>query len=470
MLLGTGTAMLLAVLSKANGLLIPILILVLETTLPLEAGDAARRFRCLSVALFGPLAALIGGYLIWSALRSIGDGPIPIRGWTIAQRLMTEPTVLLDYVAQLWLLKPIDSSLLHDDYVVATGLLSPWYTAPAILLCIMMPLVAWVHRKRFPVVALAVLFFIAGQLMESSSLALELYFDHRNYIPAMLMFWPVGVVLARWPTRGAANAIAAASVLTLAGLTYVSATIWGQPLDQAISWAGTHPRSARAQAYAADMLATSGNLPEALGTIDLAKIRFMDEPQIAFNLLDIHCATGRLTSDDVAFAATSLRTARREPGPLLTRWFEKTIPAVQAGRCPGLKRSDLTSLLDAAIANPRIAAIPGRRQDVHHLRGALALAYGGSEEAARSFAQALLDSPTPQAALNQAAALGRAGYPSLGARHLEYFEGLPTARPFRWTDGMPWVHQIILEHQAYWPTEIDHLRASLKTAPGKTGR
>lgn len=467
---GTGACAVLAALAKANGLLVPVLILVLASVLPKPDSDPSQRFYRLTLLIFGPMAALITGYVLWSAFTGLGRGPIPIRGWSVAQRLLTEPTIILDYVAQLWLLKPIESSLLHDGYKVATGLFSPWYTAGAIATCIAAMLLAWLGRRRMPLIAAATLFFAAGHLLESTSLALELYFDHRNYIPAMLMFWPLSAALMRWRARVAAGIVATAFFLTLNGLTYGTASLWGNPLKQAIIWAVTHPESARAQAYAADMLASRGFSREAAQMIDRARARFTDEPQIAFNLVDIHCATDQLTYSDIRYTAQALRTAKREPGPLLSTWFDKAIARTHLGQCPRLQVADLKALLDAASENPRINAIRGRRQDILHLRGVIALADGQSNAAAAWFDQALAEDPTPQAALGQAAELGRAGHSSLGLRHLEYFSTLPHTKQARWEDGMPWVHAAVLAHQGYWEGELSHLRASLAASIEESGR
>ena len=67
---------------------------------------------------------------------------------------------------------------------------------PALLVLLALLVGAWSIRRRHPAMALAVLFYFGAHLLESSSIALELYFEHRNYIPAMLMFWPLGLWLS----------------------------------------------------------------------------------------------------------------------------------------------------------------------------------------------------------------------------------------------------------------------------------
>lgn len=461
-LTGIGICTLLAFLCKANGILVPLLVLVIHAVLPADQSlSGAAHQRALRIALV-PIATITVAYPLWIALVSIGAPPIPIRGWSVTQRLLTEPTILLDYLAQLWLLKPIDSSLMHDDIKVATSLISPWYTGVAVLTWAVIGTVTWRQRRRHPSLTLAVIFFLCGHLLESSSLALELYFDHRNYLPAMMMFWPVGIVLTRWKSTVPLVGGVAIAVL-LAALTYANASLWGRPLDLAVSWARAYPESARAQAYAAQMESAEGLWTQARRRIDAAEERFTDEPQIALNLLDIHCVIGGVTTSDLTYANEALANAEREPGPLLLNWFATAVELARHGSCPGLDREALSHLLDAAQANPKIAAIPGRRQDILHARGLLALAWGEPDDALQLFDRALAEAPTPETALRQAASLASAGFPSQGSSHLEYFSTLAPVRVHTWRDGMPWIHDMVLERQRYWQTEIEHLQDALSS-------
>ncbi|WP_143025907.1 tetratricopeptide repeat protein [Dyella sp. 333MFSha] len=465
LVLGVGGCSLLAFLAKANGMLVPLLVVLTHALL--APSDTTPGFRKAVLLILGPLAALPVVYVTWFALASIGEPPIPIRGWTVTQRLMTEPAILVDYVRQLWLLKITDSNLLHDDVLAATSLTTPWYTGLCVAAVLVAVLAAWHTRKRHPAVSLTILFFLAGHLMESSSPALELYFEHRNYLPAMLMFWPLGIVLTR-PRSGAVALIGGGAIaFLLTSLSFANASLWGRPLDQATAWANAHPGSARAQAYAAQMELSAGRYMAASRRIEAAANRFRGEPQIALNQIDIHCAQGQMASGDLSYAREALRTAQREPGPLLLNWFEQATTSARAGNCGGLTRAALESILDAADANPRIAAIPGRRQDVLHARGAIALAWAEPDKALDLFNRALAALPVPSTALEQAAMLGRSGFPSHGERHLEYFSSFAPSGVHSWRDGMPWVHDRVLSMQGYWPNEIAHLRATLVSAQAR---
>lgn len=460
-LVGVGLCTLLATLAKANGLLIPLLILITDSCLPLNPGNLDRRYRRFLRATMLPAAVLVIGWLTLKAIQSIGAPPISARGWSIGQRLLTEPSVLIDYLARLWLFAPSDGSVFHDDYPAAHGLFAPWYVLPAIIAWIAAGLAAWTARYRTPLLSAAVLFFLGGHLLESTSIPLELYFEHRNYLPSMLMFWPLAMAVTRISQRYFALTLAALLVAGPLLLTRLGAIAWGSPLTQAIEWAAIRPDSPRAQSYAAQIEASYGRLGEAVARIDQAAIRFPGEPQIAFNVVSLHCEAGRLDAADVEAASRALTTTTRDPGALLSQWFANAIQTANEGRCASLTLESLQALLDAAARNPAISILPGRLQDIDHLHGRIALAHRDLPAALAAFNAALAKDPTPQAALSQAAMLGAAGAPDKGLAHLDYYETLPTSSLPSPATGMPWLHAVVLGHQEYWPRELAHLRQVL---------
>src|SRR5205814_2077249 len=105
----------------------------------------------------------------------------------------------------------------------------------------------------------------AAQLVESSFVPLELYFEHRNYLPALLLFWPLGLAIARWRRpRGIRLALAALLVLLFAFTTWQRAALWGHPERMALAWALKQPDSSRAQSVAAMAEAAAGRPEVAL--------------------------------------------------------------------------------------------------------------------------------------------------------------------------------------------------------------
>ena len=83
------------------------------------------------------------------------------------------------------------SGLYHDHEPFAFGLLRPPSTLLSVLAIVALIIAALGLRRRLPLFGLAILFFFAGHLIESSAIMLELKFEHRNYLPATLLFLPI---------------------------------------------------------------------------------------------------------------------------------------------------------------------------------------------------------------------------------------------------------------------------------------
>jgi hypothetical protein len=393
------------------------------------------------------------------------------RPWSYAQRLLTEPRVVMDYLSLIWLPHPFSSGLFNDQYVESTSLIHPISTLLALLAVVALVSGAWSLRRRYSAWSLAVLFFFAGHLIESTSIPLELYFEHRNYVPALLMFWPLGLWLA--DTRKLKllkQTLMVALPLGLALMTHARATVWGNVRTQALVWAQINPDSPRAQANAAQILMQTGQPEEAARRLQALLATRPDQTQLAFNLIGAHCLTGGITQADIDAARVAMQGSANT-GSLFAHWFERTLPVARADSCPGLTTDVLLSLINAGLRNPRLAGA-GRQQDLIYLRGTVALARHQADAALQDFTTALDLQVRPALALKGAAALGSAGYPQQGLRLLEHYEHVK-ARTMQPRFGMSMLHEWVLSRQHYWPNELAHLRHQLdldaRTANVNTG-
>jgi tetratricopeptide (TPR) repeat protein len=486
---GLGGCTVLGVLSKANGILLPALALVVEyvllrstssqkhSTTPME--QHRRHVYRRSMWLFGWLpSAIVGGYLLEQGWSGFTRGVSSVRPWTLGQRLLTEPRVLLDYLDLLWLPRPFTPGLFNDHIQASISWWSPATTLPAMLAIFGLIVGAWLLRRRWPALALAVLFYFVGQSLESSTVALELYFEHRNYLPSLLMFWPLALWLcdvrirgeelpatghsaAAWLTTSKAKlALAVLILLGLGAMTHARASLWGNSHDQALLWARLNPESPRAQANAAQIEMTAGQPERAVQRLLPALAKAPDQVQLAINLFSAQCMLGHVDETTLAASRHALRTTR-DPGTLLVSWFDRAMAQVVQPPCPQLSYATLDGLLQAALANLHLADNPGRQQDIHYLLGHLALLQGDANSALEEFNQALDSQVRIAAALKQAAMLGASGHPQQGLAHLDHLAAEPE-QSYQPGFGMPRVHAWVLERQQYWPKELAHLRATLR--------
>jgi len=116
-----------------------------------------------------------------------------LRGFTLSQRLLTEPRVIIYYISLLFYPMPNRLCITH---VISPshGLLHPPTTLLSILLILFILSAAVVKSKKWPLICYCIVFFFLNHVIESTIFPLELIFEHRNYLPSMLFFVPVSIL------------------------------------------------------------------------------------------------------------------------------------------------------------------------------------------------------------------------------------------------------------------------------------
>lgn len=456
---------LLAVSSKANGLLLPLLVLVVEhaylRSLPGSANAPPRLKACL-VAVVYPLATAVLVYLAYQGIVGLLHGPAAYRPWTVGQRLLSEPRAIMDYLSLLVAPRPYSRGLFNDDFSASIDLIHPWTTIPAIVLVAGLIAFALRVRKAQPALSLALLFYFAGHTMESTTIPLELYYEHRNYLPALLLFWP----LALWLTGNGSLArikplLAVVGLLLLALETRAAAALWGEPEIQALVWAAQNPDSPRAQAYAATAERSSGRYAEAEARLRRALRTHPDEIQLAINLLGVRCDQGKVEPGDIDAADYALRNGSNR-GPLTFDWISTSIDLVKRRACVGLDASTLQRLIDASWQNQQSKDSPRFQQQLLELEALLALDRGDDSVAEQKLLAALRVRPQADVMLSNAAMLGAHGLPKAGIAQLDSGAALMPAKGISSFRTMYDVHQWLLQRTGYWDQEISHLRKTLE--------
>lgn len=456
LIFGAWVCTVLATLCKANGILIPILIGTAECTL-LRKEHADKRFIAVRRVLVGaPIVALIATVLL--LLPGFERSAVENRPWTLTQRLISEPRFLLDYLHLLWVPRATSFGIFNDQVRASTSLVEPWTTLPSLVLIVGAAIAGWLMRKRYPILAFALLFFLAGQLLESTVLPLELAFEHRNYLPALFIFLPLGCWLARDTRRSLRLFFAASLIAVLSLLTYERATVWGDRYQQALIWAQINPDSARAQALAASIELERGQGEQAVSRLRRAIEKAPSDVQLTLNLAQTECQLGAVS--DATWSSVLRSLAQTTNNARTTyEWFVTAVRDVQSNLCQGVTLPRLHEALAAARSNPKFGHQRGRQQDYWHVDGIIALAENDGKHALEAFDRAIAETPNRGIGLLQTGLLATAGFKKLALEHLEF-----TARQPAMGDvgvGMPRIHAWVLDRQHFWDTETDALRKTL---------
>ena len=119
---------------------------------------------------------------------SLSDG-YANRPYTSMERVLTQSRVVLGYLKPLFYPLLSELTLVHD-VEVSTSLWSPWTTLPSMILVPAIFLISLFRpSRRQPFAAFAIVFFFVNHAIEGSFIGLELIYEHRNYLPSMMLFF-----------------------------------------------------------------------------------------------------------------------------------------------------------------------------------------------------------------------------------------------------------------------------------------
>ena len=261
-------AFVLAVGSKENAVMLPVVLWLYD--LFFIQGLTARNIRKNLIILAPVLFSVIAIGLTYKGFSSLIQG-YDTRPFSMTERLMTQPRVIFFYLSLLFY--PISSRLtLLYDADISRSLLEPWTTLPAIAALFTAITLAVLCARRWPLLSFCVLFFFINHVVEGSFIPLEMVYEHRNYIPSMMLFLPVavGVVAAfrRFSYNRAYQAVILAALVFIivdqGHTTYMrndilsdEKTLWLDNLDKA-------PNSSRVHALLGKTLLNEGGHQQAL--------------------------------------------------------------------------------------------------------------------------------------------------------------------------------------------------------------
>ncbi|WP_139052872.1 hypothetical protein [Thiocapsa marina] len=233
----------LAILSKESGALFPIYALVIEAGIAKSASIAVP-MRRLRLGILYLLLIALAIYLIKELPNDL-TAQLGHRGFSVLERLRTQPGILWEYIRLAVVPDLTAYGPFHDDVKAANSMWSPLIATSAF---IMLTWLALRMRLRSPWLLFAILWFFAGHLIESTTIPLELYFEHRNYIAIFGFFLAISYYALTVPQKYL-KLSASALVIYITSLwtvLFMLANIWGNPLEAGENWVRNHPESSRA--------------------------------------------------------------------------------------------------------------------------------------------------------------------------------------------------------------------------------
>lgn len=353
----------LAALAKENGALVPLFALVAEATI--VTAPRPRWFRRWSLVVFG-------GWLVAFLAYTAASVPHMLvtyasRDFTPLQRLLTESRIVGEYLFLLIVPGREALSPFRDDYAASTGLTDPVMTLVALLSWAVTLAAAVRWRRTFPIASFGILWFAAGHLLESTVFPLELYYHHRNYLPAVGPIFAICAAAHAAPEalRKLSLAALGAYGVLLATVLFSVTSVWGEPQLASALWFNERPGSARAAQTYARQLAESGDLAGAARVLGVAAARNPLDSGLAMQTVQLGCLTD--TGERWQQKAQAILPRLRNGGVSVAAvdGLRKMTTMMLDGQCAYATAEWIRRLTGAMLDNPKFRNRPEALNALH---------------------------------------------------------------------------------------------------------
>lgn len=288
------------VYSKENGALIPLFIVLVELwlshSLPWRDGWLKRMFWALSAFAILVIAFVIGYSVYNNGLFEVYPG----RDFTPYQRLITQPSIILFYMKELFFPSLYTSGLYYDDW----SALASFRQAEAWVSSLIIVILIWASVllfKRRVYSGFAILFFFAGHILESTALNLELVFEHRNYLPSLFLgfVWlDVCATLKRFSSG--VYLLLAIPLVIFPVFAFDRSSLWASKLEFSAYLVENRPQSVRSHVELNNALLYYGMVDEAQSAVDEALKVNPDSGYLAIHAVLVDCIAGESDPNHMA--------------------------------------------------------------------------------------------------------------------------------------------------------------------------
>ncbi len=177
---------LLALLSKPNAATLPLLLFFYEWFFFQNVSPAW--FKKNTSWLIAVIVLFLFIALIYLGLRPVNTvlADYQTQPFTLLQRLLTEPRVILYYLSLLLFPQPERLTLCYD-FPLSSSLATPANTSLALVTLFLLTATAFLAARRHRLPAFALLWFLINLAIESSFIGRAIIFEHRTYLPSVFI-------------------------------------------------------------------------------------------------------------------------------------------------------------------------------------------------------------------------------------------------------------------------------------------
>jgi hypothetical protein len=344
----------LGVFAKETAILTGLLVLAIEYAV--FSNNKAKLSRAWKLSILILPLALVFGYLLMAG-RIFSE--YSYRAFSFSERLLAENVIVLDYLGKILVPTNARINLYNDGYPFQEVAGNYLLVGLAILVWGILLLVALSRKSRL--VSLGVLFFLAGHVLESTVIPLELYFEHRNYLPSAGLVIALVLGLGVWilnlrQVNRLKGTLALVLIMSWVGwlgvVSAVESRVWGDPRAFSIAAFTERPGSLRARQEIATYLMGAGDYMGAANVLYSVDREFGIFAGTYSQLLMLKCFEADVPLPEQVELISIFENAQfdRGTGPALQDiWRMKRSKNDQ---CQDVSNATLLAVIEALLRNP----------------------------------------------------------------------------------------------------------------------
>lgn len=224
----------LALVSKENAYMLPLIIVAYELYF---FTDFRERFNLKKSLLIGCSAILTVFALSWMFL---GKNPLllfdsilkgyELRDFNLTERLLTESRIFFYYISLIILPLPSRLNLLHD-YTLSKSLTAPPQTLIAVLGIGLFLFIIYYFFRRDRLLSFALFWFFANLLIESTVIPLRLIFEHRLYLPSVMLILAAIIFIYKFKNKYIYRSVCLMLIIILGFFTWQRNVVWSSQIS-----------------------------------------------------------------------------------------------------------------------------------------------------------------------------------------------------------------------------------------------
>ncbi len=270
LLAGCAASGMLALGSKEITATLPLFIILYEWFFLQESGNPWFKNKRL---------ALIGAFLPFLILTLLYLGTAPVDrilaayndyDHTVGQRVLSEFRVVIFYISLIIWPHPSRLNLDHD-FLVSNSLIDPITTLFSLAVIVSAVGSAFYFAKKAPLISFCILWFFGNLVIESSVIDLEIIFEHRTYLPSMmLILMLVSLIFKYLKPKWLVIALLSIMVTAESIGTYERNKVWTSAVAIWQDCVSKSPRKARPYNNLGVALASAGQIDAAFEQYQIA--------------------------------------------------------------------------------------------------------------------------------------------------------------------------------------------------------